>query len=363
MLDVADLKPVPAPIAWRGDELAGRTDWIYLLNPDEIAELEEAGKRFLDEDPDLRTVTAGEYPLPICTAGLEKWGRDMDRGRGFVLVRGLRTQYYSDALSAAIFFVIGLHLGQPMRQNEVGDMLQHVIGTSDLKYNDPDSISLRIRDGLAYHSDSSDIVSLMCLCPAKEGGASSLVSAATLYNEVLKRRPDLAPLLFEPWHNDWRRQDPNAPANTYATPIVSYVDGVFSAYLGVKIIRTAQRYPEVPRLTNAQLELLDLLEALCLEPGVALHMDFRPGDMQWLLNYAALHTRTAFEDYPEPERRRHLIRLWLKREEPRPLVPNFGRHVVRGRQEARDEEVPVEQQKFHIMQAAVPRLNWGDRPG
>lgn len=360
MLDLADLKPVPAPIAWRGDALSQSRDWIYLLNPAELAELEAVGKRFLDDDPDLRTVTKAEYPLPVCAAGLESWGRDMDRGRGFVLVRGLRTEYYSDALSAAIYFVLGLHLGQPMRQNEAGDMVQHVLATSDLKYDDPGARSVRIRDGLSYHSDSSDVVSLMCLRPAKTGGASSLVSAATLYNEVLARRPDLAPLLFEPWHSDWRRQDPEAPANTYATPMMCYVDGVFSAYIGVKIIRTAQAYPEVPRLTAAQLDLLDLLEAICWEPGIALHMDFRPGDMQWLLNYAALHTRTAFDDHPEPERRRHLLRLWLKRDEPRPMVPNFGRHVVRARDAARGEEVPADKRKFRITQAAIPRLDWGN---
>ncbi|OJW76190.1 MAG: taurine dioxygenase [Sphingomonadales bacterium 63-6] len=356
----ATLAPIPSPIAWRGDELENSREWIYLLNPDEIAELEEVATRFLEDDPDLRTVTAADYPLPMCVRGLAQWGRDMDRGRGFVLVRGLRTYLYSDALSAAIFFVIGLHLGQPMRQNEVGDMIQHVIATSDMTYDNPKASSLRIRDALTYHSDSSDVVSLMCLRPAKSGGASSLVSAATLYNEVLKRRPDLAPLLFESWHNDWRKQDRDAPANTYETPMMSYVDGVFSAYIGVPIIRSAQSYPEVPRLTRAQVELLDLLDAICLEPGVALHMDFRPGDMQWLLNYSALHTRTAFEDWPEDQRKRHLIRLWLKRDEPRPMVPNFGRHVVRGRQDARGDEVPPEKQKFRIGQASIPRLDWGN---
>ena len=359
MLDHSRLEPIPSPIAWRGDTLSLTRDWIYLLQPEEIAELEDVGKRFLDDDPDLRTVTAAEYPLLRCASGLAQWSHDMDRGRGFVLVRGLRTHHYSDALSAAIFFVLGLHLGQPMRQNEVGDMVQHVIATSELTYDDPGAVSVRIRDGLNYHSDSSDIVSLMCLRPAKKGGASSLVSAATIYNEVLARRPDLACLMFEAWHNDWRRQDPEAPENTYTTPMVSYVDGVFSAYLGVKIIRTAQRYSEVPRLTDAQNDLLELIEQICLEPGVALHMDFREGDMQWVLNYSALHTRTAFEDYPEPERRRHLLRLWLKRSEPRPMVPNFGRHVVQSRELARGTEVPLEKQKFRITQAALPRLDWG----
>lgn len=352
--------PVPSPVAWRGDEIAEQTDWIYRFSPAELAELEEVGSRFLDDNPDLRTVQADDYPLQICTAGIREWGQTMDRGRGFLLVRGLRTTHYSDALSASIFFLLGLHLGQPMRQNEVGDMVQHVLATSDRKYDEPGTSSLRIRDGLSYHSDSSDVVALMCLRPAKSGGASSLVSAATLYNEVLRRRADLTHLLFEPWHNDWRKQDPDAPENTYTSPMMSRVDGVFSAYIGAPIIRSAQRYPEVPRLTRDQLDLLNLLDEICLEPGIALHMDFQPGDMQWLLNYAALHSRTEFDDHPEPQRRRHLLRLWLKREVQRPLVPNFGRHVVRDRGQMRGQEVPAEKQKFRITQAAIPRLDWGN---
>jgi hypothetical protein len=357
MLQTTMLKPVPAPVAWRGDELANSREWIYLLNPDELAELEQVGRRFLDDNPDLRIVRAEEYPLPVCAPAIEQWAAAMDSGRGFVLVRGLRCEYYSDELSASIYYVIGLHLGAPMRQNERGDMVQHVLATSDLKYMEPGARSIRIRDGLSYHSDSSDVVALLCLRPAKEGGLSSLVSAATIYNEVLKRRPELAPLLFEPWHYDWRKQDPNAPENTYASPMMSYVDGVFSAYLGNAIIRTAQRYPEVPRLTEQQIELMELIDAICIEPGIALHMDFRRGDMQWLLNYAALHNRTGFTDYPEPQLRRHLLRLWLKRDVNRPMVAKFGRHVVKGRDETRGEEVAPEHQKFRITEAAIPRTD------
>lgn len=352
----AALRPVEGPSAWRGDELAGRTDWIYRLGHEEIAELEAAGRRFLTEDPDLRTVTAADYPLPVTAAGIARWGADMDRGRGFVLVRGLPTDFYSDALSASIFFLLGLHLGEPMKQNELGDVFDHILATSDKTLADPTAIGSRTRDRLNYHSDSSDVVSLMCLRPAKAGGASSLVSGAQLYNEVLARRPDLAALMFGPWHYDWRRQDHDAPRPYYTSPMCCLVDGVFSMYAGARIIRTAQAYPETPRLTPQQLELLDLLDALCVSPGLALDMDMQPGDMQWLLNYAALHSRTAFVDHPEQGRRRHLVRLWLKRDAHRPLPERFGRHVVKSRVEFRDGAGG--QGRYHISEACLPRVLW-----
>ena len=349
------LSPVEGPTAWRGDQIGHQTDWIYELSPEEIAELEEVGARFLDDDPNLQSVTAAQYPLAVTARGLRRWAHDMDRGRGFVLVRGLRAQHYSDALSAAIFFVMGLHLGEPMRLNELGDLMDHVIATSDKRMSDPTALSSRVRDRLKYHSDSSDVVALMCLRGAKEGGASSLVSGTTLFNEILRRRPDLAPLMFEPWHYDWRKQDPDAPALYYSSPMCSHVDGVFSFYAGPGVIRSAQSYAEVPRLTAAQYELLELFDDICTEPGVALQMDFRPGDMQWLLNYAALHSRTEFTDHPEPQRKRHLLRLWLKRDVARPLVANFGRHVVTGRDAARSAAIPAEKMSLHITQLAIPR--------
>lgn len=360
MTTTADLAPITGPLAWRGDELAGSTEWIYLLDDAERTDLEEVGRRFLADDPDLRTATAADYPLTACAPAVRQWAADMDSGRGFVLVRGLRTREYSDALSGAIFFVVGLHLGVPMRQNELGDLIDHIIATSTKTMDDPTAMPSRIRDKLVFHSDSSDVVSLMCLRPSKSGGASSLVSGATIYNEVLRRRPDLAPLLFEPYHFDWNKQDPDAPANTYASPIVSYVDGTFSMYAGTSMIFSAQEYPEVPKLSQDQVDLLHLLDEITYEPGVALDMDFQPGDMQWLLNYAALHSRTEFADYPEVQRRRHLLRLWLKRDVGRPLVDNFGRHVVKDRSSTRDGADDAVDGKFHVVEAVIPRLDWGN---
>ncbi|MER7166073.1 TauD/TfdA family dioxygenase [Micromonospora sp. NPDC000207] len=354
------LHPVTGPFVWRGDQLAADGGWIHHLTPEQVDELEQVGRRFVADDPDLRTVTPAEYPVPVCAAAIAEIGREMDSGRGFVLVRGLPTHRYDDALAGAVFYLMGLHLGVPMRQNELGDLVDHVIATSGKTLRDRSAVPSRVRDRLPFHSDSSDVVALLCLRPAKEGGASSLVSGATLFNEVLRRRPELAPLLLEPWYFDWRKQDPDAPADWYTSPIVSWTSGVFSMYAGTGMIKAAQNYGDVPRLTPEQIEVLDLLDEISQEPGVALDMDFQPGDTQWLLNYAALHSRTEFVDHPEPERRRHLLRLWLKRDVGRPLVPHFGRHVVIDRSETRDTTTTTnEAGHFRISEAVVPRQDWG----
>lgn len=351
-------QPIVGPAAWRGDDLARSRDWIYQLSGEERLELETVGARFLEEDLDLRYVEADAYPLPRTTDGIGAWLRDMEQGHGFVLVRGLRSHLYSDALTAAIFYLLGLHIGEPIRQNELGDTFDHVRANTDKTADDPTALGSRTTDGLNFHSDSSDVVGLLCLRPAREGGASILISGATVYNELLKRRPDLVPLMFEDWHWDWYKQDHDAPANTYVSPMASLVDGVFSIYAGSRIIRSAQDYPEVPRLTSERLELLEVLDEIFLIPGLPLEMDFRPGDIQWLLNYTALHSRTSYRDYPQPERKRHLMRLWLKRGG-RPLVANFGKNIVKGRAEDRDTSIPAELARFSISQICYPRHDWG----
>jgi hypothetical protein len=353
-----ELTPVTTSAAWRGDELGAGDSWVYVLTDEQIDELEAVGKRFLAADPDLRFVQAAEYPLVACADAVREWGRDVDSGRGFVLVRGLRTDLYSDALSAAIYYVLGLHMGEPIRLNEQGDLLDSVYATSDKTMDDPTALSARVRDQLVFHSDSSDVVALMCLRPAKQGGTSCLVSGAQIYNEIVRRRPDLAPLLFEPFHWDWRRQDHDAPADTYASPIIDLTDGVFSMYAGSLYILTAQDYPATPRMSAAQIEVLELFDEITDEPGMAIEMDFRPGDIQWLSNYAALHARTAFVDHPEPQRRRHLLRLWLSRQGARPVIDGFGKNaVILPRHQARDDSEVGTTERFHIRVAAVPRVD------
>lgn len=352
------LEPIGGPSAWRGDELSKSTEWIYVLSDAERADFEEAGRKFVADDPDLRTVSADAYPLGAAQAVIDECAAQMDSGRGFVLVRGLRTEEYGDTLAGAIFFVMGLHLGVPMEQNQMGNVLDHVIATSNKTMDDPGALPSRVRDRLIFHSDSSDVVALMCLRGSKSGGASSLASGTTIYNEILRLRPDLAPLLFEDWYWDWRGQDPDAKADYYVSPICSYVDGVFSTYAGSTMILSAQAYDGVPELTADQLELLRLYDEITEQPGLPIDMDFQPGDVQWLLNYAALHSRTSYEDWPEPERRRHLLRVWLKRDVGRPLVENFGKNVVTAR--AEDDSKILPGGAFRIAEAVIPNDDWGN---
>lgn len=205
---------------------------------------------------------------------------------------------------------LGLSLGTLASQNAAGDLLGHVRDTGA----DPSDPAVRLyktREAQPFHTDGADVIGLLCLRPAKRGGVSRIVSSLSVVEEIQRKRPDLAPLLFQPFHFDFNEQQQEGAAPTYQLPI-GHWDGkrlrVF--YIGW-YIRDAQRHASVPRLTAEQAELLDLVDATAADPALCLDMEFRPGDVQLLKNSAILHARTAYEDWAEPERRRHLLRFWV----------------------------------------------------
>jgi len=167
-------------------------------------------------------------------------------------------------------------------------------------------------------------VALLCVRKAKSGGLSSLVSSVTAHNEMLARRPDLLPTLFAPFFVDRRGEVPPGMGPWFALPIFNWHAGLLTTIYVRRYIESAQRFPEVPRLTARQIEALDVLDGILEDPRVHLQMAFEPGDIQLVHNHQILHDRTEFEDWPDPSRKRHLLRLWLCPPDGRPLPPAFA---------------------------------------
>lgn len=319
-MQVADLPPaIEGPSAWYGPDMAARTDWIYRLTNDDIAEIEGAMQPLADAETDIATITRAGFPLPKLGPRLVEIGRDVIHGRGFALMRGLPVERWSIRQSATAYFGIGMHFGNARPQNGKGHILGHVRDLGRDGVNDPTSRIYQTTERQTFHTDSADIVALLCLKTAKSGGASSLVSSMTIYNEMLKRRPDLLPHLFEGLHTDRRGEVPAGQKPWHDIPVFNWFEGYLSVLYARRYIESARRFPEIAALTEDQLAALDLFDDLANDPAINLQMTFEPGDMQWVHNHTMLHDRTAFEDWPEPERKRHLLRLWLAAPDARPL--------------------------------------------
>jgi hypothetical protein len=309
--------------AWYGPDVADRAEWIEALSPTELAEIEFAAQRLARVEVDWQILSHDEFPLPTLKQRLSRVLHEILEGRGFVLLRGLPVERWGRRLSATAFLGLGLHWGSLRSQNRHGHLLGHVKDLG-LSSQDPNTRIYQTRERQNYHTDSCDVVGLLCLHPAKSGGLSSLVSSVTLFNEMRKRRPELARVLFERIETDRRGEVPAGQEPFFCIPVFNWHAGLLSTVYQRTYIESARRFPEVPPLTPDQIEALDLFDRLANDPALHFQMELRAGDVQLVHNHTLLHDRTAFEDWPEPERKRHLLRLWLAPETARPLPPVFA---------------------------------------
>lgn len=310
--------------AWYGPEMIRRTDWQMPLSPAEIAEVEAATKALVSRNADIAAITTADFPLPTLARKLKARVEDeVLNGRGFLLVRGLPVERWTMQESATAFFGLGTHLGSARSQNGRGHVLGHVQDLG-LDVNDPNVRIYQTHERQTYHTDSCDIVALLCLKTARSGGLSALVSSTTIFNEMRRTRPDLLELLFQPIATDRRGEVPEGQKPYFEIPVFNWHQGSLSAIYQRQYVDSAQRFAEAPRLTPAQIEALDMLDTLANDPRLHLFMEFKPGDVQLVHNHTMLHDRTAFVDWPEPEKRRHLLRLWLAADRARPLPPVFA---------------------------------------
>jgi TfdA family taurine catabolism dioxygenase TauD len=314
---------IQGPSAWYGPETLTRRDWIEDLSECEIAEVERATKQLAGARADITVISRDDFPLPTLGPRLQRILDDTLNGRGFALIRSLPVGRWTRLESAVAFFGIGAHIGAARPQNAKGHALGHVKDLG-LSSSDPNTRIYQTRERQTYHTDSCDIVALLCLRPAKSGGLSSLVSSVTVFNEMRRRRPDLAKTLFEPLETDRRGEMDAGQQPYFRIPVFNWREGLLSTIYQRQYIESARRFPEVPPLSPRQIEALDMLDALADDPALNMHMEFRPGDIQLVHNHTILHDRTAFEDWPEPERKRHLLRLWLAPANARPLPPVFA---------------------------------------
>lgn len=306
-----DLPLYDNPQSWHGADIERRTDWIYTLSQEDVRLLDEAihtADRAVD---DLVNLRKEHFPIGAFADRLARLRQDLLHGRGFFLARGLPVERYNARQCAIAFLGVGHHLGEPVSQNGKGHILGHVKNLG-LDFNDPETRGYQTSANLAFHTDYSDVVGLLCLRTSRSGGASTIVSSTTLYNEMAKRRPDLAAELLKPLCYTRWGEIPEGKQRYGEVPVFMPFQGRMLSFLNTRTtIMKAQVFPEVPRLTARQIEALDFLDALAQDRAIYMSMEFRPGDMQFVCNHSVLHARTEYEDWPEPEKRRHLLRLWL----------------------------------------------------
>jgi hypothetical protein len=314
---------IEAPAAWRGSDLATARDWIHEFSAEEIAEIEDALRGAKARGKTPATLTRDDFPLPTVAKRLA-FARDfLENGKGIYQLRGINIDGYSKDDLRLTYWGLGHHIGTAVSQSKDGDILGDVRNVG-VDIHSPQGRGYKSNQRLNFHTDSADVVGLFVLRVAMRGGLSKVASSVSAHNEIARRRPDLLEVLYQPFYWSWNQQEPPGEPPYYPQPIFSMQDGKLACRYNPSYINGAQRFPEVPRLTAQQIKAMDLLDSITNDEAFHVTYEFRPGDLQLLNNHTCLHARTAFDDYPEHDRRRHLLRMWLSVPNSRPLSPALG---------------------------------------
>ena len=311
---------IVGPSAWLGPEVAASERWIHHLSDAEVRELEQAARQALNRHSDIAAIRRETFVLPTLGPRLADLHDTLIHGCGFALVRALPVESWTREITAAAFFGLGCHLGNPRPQNAKGHVLGHVMDMG-LNADDPNVRIYQTHERQTFHTDSSDIVGLVCLQQAKAGGDSALVSSNTIYNVMRRDHPALAAALFDPIATDRRGDVAAGQLPYFEIPVFTWHAQMMSTIYQRQYIDSAQRFESAMRLTPLHVEALDCFDALANDTRMHFLMRLEPGDMQFVHNHTLLHDRTAFEDWREPARKRHLLRLWLSSPQARSLPP------------------------------------------
>jgi hypothetical protein len=294
---------------WRAGDLADDSSWIIELTADQRRRIVTAARQAAAAGTELASLSTETFALAGMEADLADWATALASGRGFLLLRGFPVDELTEHETEVAYVGLGAHLGTPVGQNKTGDILTHI---RDERLADPTGVRLyRTSQRQDFHTDGADLIGLLCLHRAERGGESRIVSTGALYNEILDRRPDLLDVLHQPFAWDRQGEEPDGESPWFSLAPFADLDGDARVFYIGWYIRDAQRHADAPRLSDAQLEAMALIEEIANDPVFHIEMDFRPGDIQLLNNARILHSREAYVDHRDPARRRHLLRLWL----------------------------------------------------
>lgn len=314
--------PITGKVAWKGKDLLTHDDWILTLDDSSLAGLDEALAYLQSTGKAAPDFAREDFPLSArLQADVARIVDELEEGYGFILVKGLSPQRYSEQQMTDIYFGIGLHMGLPVSQNGKGELLGKVTSVGNV--NDKKTRVYETNAYLPYHTDLSDVVGLLSIKRARSGGLSSLVSAATVYNEILNHYPEFIGLLYRPVYFDHLGDE--LPT---LSPIFSYHNQKLSCRYLRQYIELGHDIRQMP-LSKVEIEALDLIDTIIHKEEIRLDMMMEPGDIQFANNYSVMHSRNSFEDYDDPAEKRKLLRLWLKMPNARELAPEFpGRNGI-----------------------------------
>ena len=321
---------MPDPAVWDAGSFVSDADYSVALSDADREEILAAVRRISQSGrlTPTHALKPEDFRFDALAAKLKRAYEDVRGGRGFVLLRGLPRQGLTFDEFAAVVWGVGTYFGYALSQNAKGELLAHVIDATTFE---PTPRMYRSALELGLHNDVTAMLSLACWQPAKSGGESRLGSAVRIHDEIARRAPHLLQPLYRGFH--YHRLGEEGPDEEPVTPYRIPVFAVRSGQVSCRNARAgyiAGHHELGIPITERELKAIDLFDAITREPQTAVSFTLDFGDMLVINNYTVLHARRAFEEFPEPERRRHLLRLWLDADGFRDVPKEFNQMSANG---------------------------------
>lgn len=323
----AQIKPIDHPSAWKAVDFKSKDDFAIDLTARHVDALEAEVAAYKKAGSDHDGLNPESFPLTPIKDDIQSWRHEVLHGRGLLMLRGVPVDRMSADDLRILFLGLGTHIGRPVSQSKNGELIGDVVNIGGKDRNER---AYRSSRQLKLHTDRCDHIGMLCIRKAMEGGISGYASALAVHNEILATKPELLGPLYNGFHHHrFGEQPPGEPIVTKERiPTISVTDGVPNVICIRGYIDLAVDEGHIT-LSDLEKEALDTFEAIADSRDFRLDLVIEPGEASFTNNCCVLHTRTAFEDSPDPEQKRHLLRLWL-REDSRPAASGVIAHKGQG---------------------------------
>ncbi|MEC9037473.1 MAG: TauD/TfdA family dioxygenase [Verrucomicrobiota bacterium] len=302
--------------SWKGKEISGQPDWQIDLTENHIKEINEL-------------ISGNGQKNSSITQLFADARETLENGPGVVLIRNCPVHDLNEGEAKKLFSILASLIGTLVSQSSEGELIFSV-RDSGYKEDDPRSRGPNTRKKLSFHSDRCDVIGFLCLKQAMSGGENQIVSSIAIHNHLVENEPGLIKYLYEPFYYRRHNVDTGNELPYCRQPIFSVTEGKFACNLLRVLIDRAYAIPELPDMSEEQKRALDAIEETASLTEMHFNFRQRPGDILFLNNWTTLHRRSEFIDFPEPEKKRHILRAWISPPNNRPIDPlfedNYGDH-------------------------------------
>ena len=307
--------PLDSPMTWAAETLL-ENDGLVALDEDCRAEIDRTAQELIANPLPLEALRTGDFAMPACQTTMARVRRQLDEGIGFAVVDRLPVEDLDKDISKKLYWLLMSMAGRPVAQSWDGKMVYDVTDTGKKSTAGSGVRSSRTNGGQSYHCDNTfnlppEFVGLLCIQTARKGGVSGLISLETVYNLLLEEYPDVLPRLYEPFYFDRQAEHPPDDTRWSFKPVFESDGERVSANFNPRRVEHGYEMQgkDMDPPTRAAIQALQRVSE---RSGLGKAFEFRRGQIQIVNNKRLAHRRTAFRDWPEPERRRHLVRIWLR---------------------------------------------------